>query len=197
MVKFDEQIRREQLHIISLLFEVNQDIDNEYEAHKLIYDKLKELKEKNNLDNFMINLFVKDDTKRKWKQGNSDPNLFIKIFFNEIKYAKETLALTRAEVSFLYSLSSCLLWEENLLVDKEGKPLNQKRLVKELDLDRKTIYKNTKSLEQKKCLVRIWDGRDAFYLLNPYLMMFGEKVNKNLPKLFEMIGYIPLCKYKE
>lgn len=197
MVKFDEAIRREQLHIISLLFNINKDIDNEYEAHKIIYDKLKEIREENNLDNYMIQLFVKDDTKRKWKQGTSDPNLFVKIFFNEIDYVKRTLALTRAEVLFLYSLSNYLLWEENLLVDKDGVPLNQKRLCKELGVDRKTVYNNMKSLEEKKCLIRIWDGRDVYYLANPNLLFFGEKVNKGLPKLFEMVGYIPFKNYKE
>lgn len=197
MVKFDEAIRREQLHIMSLLFDVNKDIDSEYKAHKIIYDKLKEIRKENNLDNYMINLFIKDDTKRKWKQGTSDPNLFVKIFFNEIDYVKRTLALTRAEVLFLYSLSNYLLWEENLLVDKDGVPLNQKRLCKELDLGRKTVYRNIKALEEKKCLIRIWDGNNVYFILNPYLIFFGEKVNKGLPELFQMIGYIPLKNYKE
>lgn len=196
MVKFNGDIRKEQLHILSLLFEINEDVDNEYEAQNLIYNKLKEAKEENNLDNFSIQLFIKDDTKQKWKQGISDPNLFVKIFFNEIEYVKKIFNVTRAEALFLYSLSGYLLWEENLLVDKNGLPLNQKGLIKELGLNRKTIYKNMKSLEIKKCVIRIWNGKECYYIVNPYLLFFGEKINKNLYKLFKLIGYIPLKDYK-
>jgi DNA-binding MarR family transcriptional regulator len=185
----EESIRNKQLKILSILFEVNYEIDNEYEAQKLICNTILKLKEENNLDNFNITTYVRDSTKRFWKHGKGKNNEFIKIFYNEIDEVKELYDLKKSEVLFLYSLSPYLLWEENLLVDKDGLPLNQKRLCTELELDRKTVYKNMRSLEQKKCLIRIFDGRDAFYLINPSLMFKGEKINKSIPELFKIIGY--------
>jgi DNA-binding MarR family transcriptional regulator len=185
----EENIRNKQLKILSILFEVNYEVDNEYEAQKLICDTLLKLKQENNLDNFNITTYITDNLKKPWKHGRGENNKFIKIFYNEIEEVKELYDLKRSEVLFLYSLTPYLLWEENLLVDKEGIPLNQKRLCSELELDRKTIYKNVKSLEQKKCLIRIWDGRDVYYLVNPSLMFKGEKIHRSIPKLFEMIGY--------
>lgn len=196
MVKFDKVIRAKQLKVLSLIFKINDEVDNEYEAYKLVQQALMDAKEQHNLENFNISLFVKDDTKRKWKQGTSDPNLFIKLFFNELDYVKSEYGVTTTEMGFLYSLSRFLLWEENLLVDKDGLPLNQKSLIKELEITRKTVYKYTKSLESKKCLIRLYDGRDVYYIINPNLMFFGERINKGLPKLFELIDYIPMCKAK-
>jgi hypothetical protein len=189
MVIVDESIRKQQIHILSLLFEVNNQVDNEYEAQQLINNTMIKLKEENNLNNFNITTYIKDATKIKWKSSRGKRNEFIKLFMNEIERAKGLYDLTRSEVLFLLSLSSYLSWEENLLVDNEGIPLNQKRLCKELDTDRKTVSKNMKSLEQKKCLIRIWDGRDVYYLVNPHLMFKGEKINRSIPKVFFMIGY--------
>jgi DNA-binding MarR family transcriptional regulator len=185
----EENVRDKQLKVLSILFEVNYEIDNEYEAHKLICDTMMKLKQENNLDNFNITTYITDSVKKPWKHSRSKNNEFIKIFCNEIEEAKELYDIKRSEVLFLYSLAPYLLWEENLLIDKEGIPLNQKRLCSELELDRKTIYRNMKSLEQKKCLIRIWDGRDIYYLINPSLMFKGEKINKAIPELFELIEY--------
>lgn len=188
----DENIRQKQLDILSILFEINQELDGEYKAQQLICDKIKELKLEHNLDNFSITTYIKDDTKKAWKQGSSEENEFIKIFFNEIKYATETYGLTKSEIMFLYSLTDFLLWEDNLLVDSEGLPLNQKGLVDALGIDRKTVYRNVKSLENKKCLIRVWDGKYTFFILNPYLVFKGQKINKAIPKMFDMIGYVSL-----
>lgn len=185
----DEQIRKQQLAILSLLFEINEDVDDEYKAQKIICEALTKAKEENNMDNFNITTYIKDNNKIKWKHSRANKNEFIKLYMNEIESAKELYDISRSEVLFLYSLSPFLLWEENLLVNKEGIPLNQARLAKELELDRKTISRNIKSLENKKCLVRIWDGKDTYYIVNPYLMIKGQEINKTIPKLFDLVGY--------
>jgi len=188
----DDQIRKQQLDVLGILFEVNKDVDDEYKAQKLIYEALTKAKEENNMENFNITTYVKDMNKIKWKQSRAKKNEFVKLFTNEIESARELYDVTRSEVLFLYSLSSFLLWEENLLVDKEGIPLNQTRLAEALEINRKTVYRNIKSLESKKCLIRIWDYKDTYFIINPYLMMKGQEINKALPKLFDLIGY----KYK-
>lgn len=185
----DEITRRKQIEVLSILFNINPEIDNEFEAQKLICEKMKELKQTYNLDNYSITTYIRDDLKKPWKQSRAEENEFIKIFNIEIKHAKTLYDLTKSEIMFLYSLSDFLLWEDNLLVDEDGLPLNQKGLIKALEVDRKTVYRNIKSLEEKKCLIRIWDGRNTYYLLNPYLIFKGQKINKTIPQLFDMLGY--------
>jgi hypothetical protein len=111
----EENIRSKQLKILSILFEVNCEIDNEYEAQKLICETLGKLKQENNLDNFNITTYVTDSLKRPWKHNRSKNNEFIKMFYNEIEEVKGLYDLKRSEVLFLYSLAPYLLWEENLL----------------------------------------------------------------------------------
>lgn len=189
----DEAIRKEQLTILSQLVDINQDISTEFEAQILICNTMAKLREENNLKNYGISTFVKDLTKIKWKQNRATKNEFTKIFHNEISSAIELYGLTKSEVLFLYSLSSYLLWEENLLVDAEGKPLNQKRLCEELELGRKAVSQYIISLEKKKCLIRIWHERNTYFLINPFLMFKGKKIYKVISDFFKIIGY----EYKE
>ena len=74
--------------------------------------------------------------------------------------------------------------------------MSQKVLCEATGMDRKKIYNNTKSLETKKCLLRIYDGRDVYYMLNPNLCYKGQSINKGIPKIFSMIGYVNLSDSK-
>lgn len=197
MVKYDKININKQLKIMGNLININTDVINEIQANNIIMDKLLEVKGENNLDNFGIKVFVDDNSKKRWKSGVSESNVFVKLFFNEIEYVKNKYSLTGTECGFLYSLSSYLLWEYNLLVDKEGLPLNQKRLMDKLGYKKTAISGLIKSLEEKKCLIRIWDKKDTYFIINPYLMWFGEKINKEIPKLFEVVGYEPMRKCKD
>lgn len=197
MVKYDEVNINKQLKIMGNLININTDIINEIQANNIIMDKLLEVKGENNLDNFGIKVFVDDNSKKRWKSGVSEANVFVKLFFNEIEYVKNKYNLTGTECGFLYSLSSYLLWEYNLLVDKDGLPLNQKRLMDKLGYKKTAVSGLIKSLEEKKCLIRIWDKKDTYFIINPYLMWFGEKINKEIPKLFEIVGYEPMRKCKD
>lgn len=196
--KLDQANILKQKEILSKLIDINTEVLSEYEAQNILMEAMRKVKEENNFENFAMVSFVKDDTLVKWKSNaKSESDYFVKIFFNEIKYAKDTYRLTNLEVSFLYEISEYLSWEENLLIDNEGLPLNQKRLHDITGMDRKKIYQCTKSLEEKKCLLRIFDGKDVFYLINPNLVFKGQKINKGIPKIFEMIGYIDSKKAKK
>lgn len=197
MVMYDKANVRKQKEVLSKLININEEVSNEFEAQKMIYDKMCEYIKENQFENFSVNVFVNDDSKKKWKSSSKEENEFIKIYYNEIKYATYTYNITKSELMFLYSLGDFLLWESNLLVDDEGKPLNQKALLKELDMGRTSVNNNIKSLEKKKCLIRIWDGRDVYFLINPYLMIKGQKINKDIPSLFELIDYVPMVKNKK
>lgn len=190
----EQEIKREQNEIMSMLFEINPEVDNEYEAQLLLYNKMKEVKDEHHLDNFSVSVSVRDDSVKPWKQGKSDPNLFIKIFFNELQYAVDTYEITNAEKSFLLQLSPFLLWERNLIVASDGKVMNQNAIMKTLGMDRKTIYKHIKNLERKKMLIRIWASKSCYIVVNPYIMYNGRNINKQLATLFTLIDYIPLSK---
>lgn len=189
MVVQDEKIRQEQLDILSMLFNSNTEVDGEFEAHKIICEAVRIAKTDYNLDNFNITTYVKDNTKVKWKQSRAVKDKFVKLFTDEINSAIELFGLMKPEVLFLYSLMPYLLWEENLLVDFEGHPLNQSGICKELDLTRQMVSKYMKSLEVKKCLVRVWNGRSVYYLINPYLMFKGANIHKAIYECFDIIGY--------
>lgn len=197
MVIYDEVNIMKQKEILSKLIDVNTEVKSEYEAHKIIQDTIREVKSQYNLDNFSLSTYIKDTTLVKWKSNpKKEADYFVKIFYNEINHAKEIYGLTNAEISFLYQISQFVAWESNLLIDEEGKPMSQKVLCEATGMDRKKVYNNTKSLETKKCLLRIYDGRDVYYMLNPNLCYKGQSINKGIPKIFSMIGYVSLSDSK-
>lgn len=193
MVNQDRYYIQEQKRILGLLYDTNIDITSEYEAQQLIKDAIIELKENNNLSNFNIGMFAKDITLGRWKMSKSKNDYYIKVFYNEIDYIKSTYGVTNSEVLFLINLGKYLSWEENLLIDEDGKPINQKMLIKLLGCSRNKIYKVVKSLEEKKCIIRIYDGKDVYFIVNPNIIFKGNKINRNIPNIFKMIGYVRLC----
>lgn len=191
MVLYDETNILKQYKILGTLINNNSTGITEYEAQNMIMNKITEIKNEFNLDGFNISSYVKDTSLSKWKcNPKCENDYFVKIFYNELKYAKETYGITKLEVSFLYEISEYLCWETNLLIDELGCPMNQKMLSSKTGMDRKKIYKCTKSLEEKKCLIRIWDGKDVYYIINPNLMFKGQNIKREIPQLFNIIGYI-------
>jgi biotin operon repressor len=172
--------------ILSSIMIIDIDTQKEQEVRNLVSKFLVDnVVNEDKYKNVNTSLFVKDLSLKHWKPKDH----FTKIFNNEIQNAKELYGLTRTEVLFLYSLSPYLLWETNLLVDEEDNPLNQKALAKLLEIDRKTVQRNMKSLEEKKCIYSIPLERDVFYLVNPNLMYAGQQINLVLPSIFTELGY--------
>ena len=172
--------------ILSSVMIIDVDTQKEQEVRNLVSTFLVDNVVTNpKYDNVNTSLFIKDLSLKHWKPKAH----FTKIFNNEIEHAKELYGLTRTEVLFLYSLSPYLLWENNLLVDEEDDPLNQKRLAELLGIERKTVQRNMKALEDKKCIFSIPYERDVFYLVNPHLMYAGQQINLVIPSLFTAFGY--------
>lgn len=159
---------------------------SEYYARQEVSKTMSELKEKYETLNFTT--YVDDLTKSNWRTKEH----FTKVFDDEIKYCKEQYKLTRTDIAFLKELGEFLLWQVNMLVDEEGNPLNQTELAKLMDISTRTIRNNMKSLEEKKCVFSIPYEKDVYYLINPYLLYKGSKINMYLPVLFTDCGYIPL-----
>jgi hypothetical protein len=136
-------------------------------------------------DSVNINFSVKDKEDVDWKSRAH----FTKIFDDEIKYCKEKYELSRNDIAFLKSLSEFLFWETNVLVDTNNKPLNQKMLADLLEVSPKTVQRNMKILESKKCIFSIPYGNETFYVVNPFLLYKGSKINMLIPALFTEMGY--------
>src|SRR5574344_959724 len=190
MIEYDRINIIKQKEILSILVDVNAEIVSEYEVQKMLQEALIKIREENNIDNYLLNSFVKDTTLIQWKQNpKKDSDHFVKVFFNEINYAKEKYGITKLELNFLYSLFEYMSWQENLLIDSEGLPINKKRLCALLEEDSKKVYRCTKSLEEKKCLLRIYYEGNCYYMINPNLAFKGTKINKGIPDIFTLIGY--------
>lgn len=159
---------------------------NEYYARQEVSKTMSELKEKYETLNFTT--YVDDLTSSNWRTKEH----FTKVFDDEIKYCKEQYKLTRTDIAFLKELGEFLLWQVNMLVDEEGNPLNQTELAKLMDISTRTIRNNMKSLEEKKCVFSIPYEKDVYYLINPYLLYKGSKINMYLPALFTECGYVPM-----
>jgi hypothetical protein len=158
---------------------------NEFLARQELSEAISNIS--NKYDNLNFTGFVQDLENVKWKSNEH----FTKVFDDEIKYCKEKYNLSRTEISFLKELGEFLLWQVNMLVDNDGNPLNQTRLSKLMDISTRTIRNNMKDLEEKKCIYSIPYDKDVYYLVNPYLLYKGGKINLVLPALFTEIGYIP------
>lgn len=161
-------------------------ISNEYYARQEVNNTMSGLKEKYETLNFTT--YVDDLTSSNWRTKEH----FTKVFDDEIKYCKEQYKLTRTDIAFLKELGEFLLWQVNMLVDEEGNPLNQTELAKLMDISTRTIRNNMKSLEEKKCVFSIPYEKDVYYLINPYLLYKGSKINMYLPALFTECGYVPM-----
>lgn len=70
MVIYDKANVKKQKDILSKLVDIDTEIGNEFEAQKMIFEKMKEYIEENKFDRYSVNIFVNDDTKTKWKQAS-------------------------------------------------------------------------------------------------------------------------------
>jgi len=159
---------------------------NEFKAKQEMSKTLYGMSEKYTMLNISAHVENKENTNWKAKEH------FTKTFDEEIKYCKEKYEITRTEISFLKEIGEFLLWQVNMLVDDDGNPLNQTNLAKLMGISTRTIRNSMKILEEKKCIFSIPYDKDVYYLVNPYLLYKGGKINSILPAVFTEIGYIPM-----
>lgn len=159
---------------------------DEFKARQELSNAVSGISEK--YDTLNISTYINDLANKNWKTNEH----FTKIFDEEIKYCKESYNLTRTEIAFLKELGEFLLWQVNMLVDDDGNPLNQTGLSKAMEISTRTIRNNMKTLEEKKCIFSIPYDKDVYYLVNPYLLYKGSKINVVLPPLFTQMGYVPM-----
>lgn len=191
MVKYDIANVKKQVDILKSIYP-EKTTTNDNEVKTMICNKILEVRDDNNLDDYNISVSIKNNTTIPWKNNKKEQSLFVKVYYNEIDYVRSHFGLTMTEMGFLLSLTPYLLYEYNLLVDKNGNPINQKTLMELLGYGKTAISKMINSLERKKCLIRIWYERETYFIINPFIMLCGTTVDKRLPELFTTVGYIPM-----
>lgn len=113
-----------------------------------------------------------------WKQNSN----FVKYFYNEI----DSCNLTKNEKEFLLTLGGYLAWGRNILINKNGTPMTQKDMIDVFDISKSTVMRNMERLEKKNCVFPVRNGKNKYYIVNPNLMFFGNKINPAIPQLFEL-----------
>lgn len=104
--------------IIYSLTNINSNGYTFEEIQEKLENYLMELKDDIGYSKFEIETQIKDTSKVKWNKNEH----FIKLFKNEILNLKDSLS--NSELSFLYSLSNYLSFEENLIIDSDGQLMN-------------------------------------------------------------------------
>lgn len=139
------------------------------------------------LEGLVISLFVRDTSKEIWKGGKTK---FIKAFVGEVILLVEEMSVDWAELGFLLYLSAKFTnYEDNTLRDKDGKYINQTKLVKEICKSKKykvsetTIKRKIKELEESNLLF-IKDNpenkRSKIFYLSPHLFYKGKYIDKDM-----------------
>jgi len=174
--------------ILCMLFEANVDTFKEQEAKEKIIQYIREMKdEDSDYEKLSYSLFIQDTNNRAWQNKSH----FYKVFFDEIDCLITEEILTQTNVDFLLRFGKYLKWEMNLVIDEKGIPLNQKKLSEKLKINVRTFQKNIQPLIDNNIILEIKLSRENFYMVNPYVIFVGKNINKQIPKLFDMIGYTP------
>ena len=143
----------------------------------------------------VINLFEKYkilyeyNEKIFWKRENILQNNSVRVFTEEIRNIQNKYNILNNKMLYLYLFIPYLSKENNLLVDEDGKLMNQQNLAERLMIDRKTISRNVKVLEENKCLIKIKNNKQYNFIINPYLMVGSSSICKGVFKMFKAIGY--------
>jgi len=187
--KLDNLLSRESFYI-----EKYKSLDSDFGYN--MKPALDEIKTISPLDiNFKLKklLNYKEDITEWETDRNKNEDDYVKIYNEELAYAKIKYNIKQSEVSFLYFLTPYLKYEDIVLFNSDGNPIVQFELADSLGIDRRTVIRNFNSLTKKKAMYYVCDCQRKIYFINPYLIYKGEEINPLYPLLFtKIVGYEPL-----
>jgi hypothetical protein len=173
--------------IIDNIFDEDVNTMRDFLAREKVIDYINnELRETEDGKRLSFKLSVDDPYKKHWMKDEH----FTKIFNHEFKHATEYYSLSNAERLFILDICPFLHWEMNIVVDDKNIPMNQTDLARELDIDVRSVRRNTQSLQEKKIIYIIEHRNEVFYILNPYIAYIGQYINLCIPQLFLSWGYV-------
>jgi len=137
-------------------------------------------------DELSFSIYVKDTSRQHWRRNDH----FVKVFYSELRHAEDYYSLSQGAKGFLLSLGEFLMWETNLLVDEEDNPLNVTGIANILGINRNTVRRNMDQLRDRQLVYEFKLWNEKFYIVNPYIMFIGQKINSSIPKLFDELEYV-------
>lgn len=108
---------------------------------------------------------------------------FVKVYTKAMFGISRSLSGT--ESTFVNYLLQYIQYQTGILTLSNGRTLSRSHMAQETELDVKTVDKILNNLIKKQILGKHKTGRTVCFLVNPYIFMKGNRVNKTLVKLFE------------
>lgn len=103
--------------------------------------------------------------------------------------------LSQSEKAFLFSITSYVSFDDNLLQIGKGKhavDIGTEDLIDITGMSRSTLYATIESLASKDIIYRGKNSRNKQYFVNPWLFCKGNRINKVLKTMFK--NYKIRCK---
>lgn len=122
-------------------------------------------------------------------------NNVLNIHIGEIQYLQGINEIKDVDINLLYLLSPYLSQNDNI-IKHNNKIVNQNTLIDLIGMGRKTLYRKLSILEKYKAILKIKQGNECFYMVNPYLITKGRNTNIVLYKIFDYIGYKDKVSYQ-
>ncbi len=108
---------------------------------------------------------------------------FVKVYTKAMFGISRCLSGT--ESTFVNYLLQYIQYQTGILTLSNGRTLSRTYIAQETEFDVKTVDKIMNSLIKKQILGKHKTGRTVCFLVNPFIFMKGNRVNKTLVKLFE------------
>ncbi len=161
------------------------------------YNELKEISDKydinpEELEGLMVNVFVKDLSKKVWKGGKTR---FIKAFVEEVIALIEKEEIDWDDLGFMLYLSAKFTnYEDNILRKDDGSYITQKELIESIHAKKRkktspsSIRRKLVDLEKKKLIFAKPHPKNKnykIYYLSPHLFYKGKLIDDKMKKSLE------------
>lgn len=108
------------------------------------------------------------------EQQKTKGKYFIKRYRERGMKVTESHLLTQAEKAFLYDMEPYVAYLTNILADRRGVPLSQKKICSLTGFTRAYVSRIIKSLKEKDMISEIKEERSKYYILNKENVEFGK-----------------------
>lgn len=125
-------------------------------------------------------LYVQGDTREKFEPEKS----FTKSFNKKLEEIESIYGFDLTEKGIIYTLSSYINYEDNLLCHPNGNPLYRKDLEKVLSLGHNAVDKYMSSLIKKGVFAKVLIKRSVHYYMNPFIFYKGNRIDNTLLNMF-------------
>ncbi len=119
--------------------------------------------------------------------------LFYKLSINSIGFFVNVDIKENVKITF-FKLISLLELNKGEVLLINGKFANLRLISQELKINQRTLFNHIKQLEQYKILKKIKNGKSINIAINPYFLMYGEKIYGYESQLFRNSLWVSMDK---